>query len=84
MGKSTDIILYQAEWCPYCARIRSKLDDLLLDYRIVSVPRDKNQRTMVEAISGQRSIPVLVDGDVVLDDEASTLAYLDERYGREQ
>ena len=29
----TTIVLYQAEWCPYCARVRSKLTDMLLDYK---------------------------------------------------
>jgi glutaredoxin len=30
MGRKTDIVLYQAEWCPYCARVRKKLTEELV------------------------------------------------------
>jgi len=81
VGKSTDIVLYQAEWCPYCARVRQKLTDLLLDYKTVNVPRAHAERTEVKAVSGQTSIPVLVDGDVVLDDDDDIIPYLEKTYG---
>ncbi len=80
MGQSTDIVLYQAEWCPYCARVRSKLTDLLLDYRVVNVPRDKAERDEVQKVSGQRGIPVLVDGDTMLDDDDTIIPYLEKTY----
>jgi len=81
MGRPTDIVLYQAEWCPYCARVRSKLTDLLLDYRCVNVPRSHSERGEVKAVSGQTSIPVLVDGDTVLDDDDDMIPYLEKTYG---
>jgi len=34
--KDTNVVLYQAEWCPYCAKVRSKMTDLLLDYKNVN------------------------------------------------
>lgn len=83
MGRPTEIVLYQAEWCPYCARVRKKLTDLLLDHKVVNVPRDHGQRAEVQAASGQTSIPVLVDGTTVLDDDDDIIPYLDEKYGRE-
>jgi len=82
MGRETGIVLYQAEWCPYCARVRRKLDDLLLDYKIVSVPHSHAQRDEVKRVSGQTSIPVLVDGDVVLDDDDDIIPYLDKKFGK--
>jgi glutaredoxin 3 len=82
MGRPTEIVLYQAEWCPYCARVRSKLTDLLLDYKSVNVPRSHSERTEVKAVSGQTSIPVLVDGDVVLDDDDDMIPYLEKTYGQ--
>ncbi|HZO94031.1 MAG TPA: glutaredoxin [Candidatus Baltobacteraceae bacterium] len=82
MGRETGIVLYQAEWCPYCARVRKKLDDLMLDYKIVSVPMAHSERTVVKQVSGQTSIPVLVDGDVVLDDDDDIIPYLSRTYGR--
>ncbi|MBV9439434.1 MAG: glutaredoxin [Candidatus Eremiobacteraeota bacterium] len=82
MGRRTDIVLYNAEWCPYCARVRKKLTDLLLDYYVVNVPHSHADRDVVKEVSGQTSIPVLVDGDVVLDDDDDIIPYLDKTYGR--
>jgi glutaredoxin 3 len=84
MGQPTDIVLYQAEWCPYCARVRSKLTDLLLDYKIVNVARSHADRREVKAVSGQTSIPVMVDGDVTLEDDDDIVPYLEKKYGQRQ
>jgi glutaredoxin 3 len=81
MGKPTEMVLYQAEWCPYCAHVRAKLTELLLDYRTVNVPRPHDQRHEVVEASGQSGIPVLVDGDVVLDDDDTIIPYLETKYG---
>ena len=82
MGRPTEIVLYQAEWCPYCARVRSKLTDLLLDHKVVNVPRAHSERGIVQEVSGQTGIPVLVDGDVVLDDDDDIIPYLEKTYGK--
>ncbi len=81
MGQPTDIVLYQAEWCPYCARVRSKLTDMLLDYKTVNVARSHSARTEVKAVSGQTGIPVMVDGDTTLDDDDDIIPYLEKKYG---
>ena len=80
--RDTNIVLYQAEWCSYCARVRAKLTDLLLDYKNVNVPRAHSERHEVKKVSGQTSIPVLVDGEVVLDDDDDIIPYLDKTYGK--
>jgi glutaredoxin 3 len=82
MGRPTDLVLYQAEWCPYCARVRSKLTELMLDYRNVNVPRPHTARDEVRDVSGQTSIPVLVDGTVILNDDDDIIPYLEDKYGR--
>lgn len=74
--------LYQFESCPYCKMVREKLSDLQITYININVPRDRAQRHEVIQVSGQPSVPVLVDGDTVLDDEEKILPYLDEKYGR--
>ncbi len=81
MGKATEMVLYQAEWCPYCARVRKKMTDLLLDYKTVNVPHAHSERGEVQAVSGQTGIPVLVDGDVILDDDDDIIPYLEKTYG---
>ncbi len=79
---ATDIVLYQAEWCPYCARVRSVMTDLLLDYRVVNVPREHSQRTVVQQTFGTTGIPSMTDGDVkIADDDDAIIAYLKKKYG---
>ena len=78
----TDIVLYQAEWCPYCARVRSKMTDMLLNYKVVNVPPDHGQRKVVKDVFGVTGIPSMTDGDVkIADDDDKIIAYLEEKYG---
>ena len=74
--------LYQAEWCPYCARVRSKMTDLEMTYINVNVPRAKADRTQLLDISGQTGVPTLVtdDGTVIADDDDAIIAYLEEHH----
>jgi glutaredoxin 3 len=76
--------LYQAEWCPYCARVRSKMTDLLINYININVPRSKSERTELMEVSGQTGVPTLVteDGKVIADDDDAIIAYLEEHYGK--
>ncbi len=79
----TDIVLYQAEWCPYCARVRSAMTDLLLDYTIVNVPRDHSERIVLQEIFGATGIPSMVDGNVkIADDDDAIVKHLQTRYAR--
>jgi glutaredoxin 3 len=79
----TNIVLYQAEWCPYCARVRAKLTDLLLDYKIVNEPEDHAARTNLKALFGVTGIPSMIDGDVkIADDDDAIIAYLEKTYGK--
>jgi glutathione S-transferase len=49
-----------------------------VDAEWVEVPYD--DRTEVERVSGQRLVPVLVDGDLVLPDSPAILRHLEERH----
>jgi len=80
--RPTNIILYQADWCGYCARVRAKLSELQLDYMKVDVPAPHAERSVVREVSGQTSIPVMVDGDVVLTDDDDIIPYLEKAYGQ--
>jgi glutaredoxin 3 len=72
--------LYSADWCWYCQRVVDKLAELGLDYEYIEVPVFHSKRGEVLAVSGQTSVPVLVDGDTVLDDDDTIIPYLEERY----
>jgi glutaredoxin 3 len=73
--------LYNASWCWYCQRVRDKLDELGLDYEAIEVPIRHSERKEVIEVSGQPSVPVLVDGDKVLDDDDIIIPYLERTYG---
>ncbi len=71
--------LYQAEWCPYCARVRAKMTDLGITYVNINVSRVKSDRKELIDVSGQTGIPTLVtdDGQVIADNDDAIIAYLE-------
>lgn len=76
------IRLYNLDGCGYCAMVRGFLDKLQLEYDKIDVPWPHSQRGDVYAVSGQYTVPVLVDGDVVLDDEYEIIDYLKRTYSQ--
>lgn len=74
--------LYNLQSCPFCKMVRDRLDQLGLEYEKIEVPPNRGSRKEVFEASGQYLVPVLVDGELVLDDEEKILAYLEEKYGR--
>ena len=74
------LTLYQAEWCPYCHRVRQVLSELELTYTNVNVPVAPEDRKVVREVSGQDIVPVLVDGDEVLIESEDIVDYLRETY----
>ena len=75
-------ILYSADWCWYCQRVVEKLKELGVDYEYVEVPVFHSKRSKVLEVSGQTSVPVFVDGDMVLDDDDTIIPYLEEHYAK--
>ncbi len=74
--------LYQFEECPYCSKVRKKLCDLGVDYIARIAPRDRSQRDKVREISGQLSVPVLLDPErnSVVNDSNQIVEYLEKNY----
>jgi glutaredoxin 3 len=80
----TGLVLYELAGCPYCAKVKTKLDELDLDYESRMVAGSHDERTEVEEISGQTGVPVLVDPEHGVDGMAESddiVAYLEETYG---
>ncbi len=73
--------LYNLQPCPYCRMVRDKLAELQVEYETVQVPVYYEDRKEVFEVSGQFLVPVLVDGETVLDDEEKILTYLGKKYG---
>ena len=67
------------EWVKFaghpCWRVQKALNEAGVDYEIVKGPLRKGDRTELEALSGQRSYPVIVFEDgVVYRDESKAMA----------
>ncbi|WP_277553299.1 glutathione S-transferase N-terminal domain-containing protein [Halobaculum limi] len=79
-----NLVLYELEGCPYCAKVTNKLAELGLEYESVMVPRSHSDRTEVEEVSGQTGVPVLVDEDNGIEgmpESDDIVEYLEETYG---
>ena len=79
-----NLTLYELEGCPYCAKVKTKLADLELEYESIMVPRSHGDRTEVEEVSGQTGVPVLVDeehGVEGMSESGDIVEYLEETYG---
>ena len=78
--------LYELPGCPYCAKVKDKLAELDLEYVSHEVPGDRSARDEVEAVSGQRGVPVLVDTEHGIDgmpESDDIVAFLERTYGAE-
>jgi glutaredoxin 3 len=73
------ITLYQFENCPYCAKVRAKLEDLGLAYEKVNVSnnRDDPLRQEIAENSGIQTVPVIKIDDEFIGDSQKIIDYLD-------
>jgi glutaredoxin len=80
MTEKNTLHLYNIDGCGYCRMVRDALKKLNVDYEKIDVPWAHHSREEVYEVSGQYTVPVLVDGDVVLSDEYEIIDYLKENY----
>jgi glutathione S-transferase len=66
--------------CP-CGAVARKLNKLGLTYRTERVPYRRANRPEIVELTGMRYVPVLVDGDEVVNDSHRIREYLDWAYG---
>ncbi|MGH3002340.1 MAG: glutathione S-transferase N-terminal domain-containing protein [Gaiellaceae bacterium] len=66
------LILHQAEWCPYSSAVRERLAELGVDFVARQVAPWPEERTELQELSGDNSIPALQtdDGRFFSGDEA--------------
>ena len=65
-----------------CGKVARRLRSMGIEYQEVRMPFLKRDRPEVEELSGQRWVPVLVDGEEVIHDSHRILEYLDWREER--
>ena len=73
--------LYNMWLCPYCRRVRKKLRRLGVDYDTVWVGFHPGRWTEVERLTGKAMVPVLVDGERVINESDVICEYLETTYG---
>jgi glutathione S-transferase len=73
------LTLYDADRCPYCARVRIVLAEKRLEYETVVVDLDDRPAWIYEK-NPLGKVPVLEEDAFVLPESAVIMEYLDERY----
>jgi glutathione S-transferase len=82
MTQPTLIQVFQAEWCPFSAQVRERLNELDLPFACLPVPVAQEDRDVMEERTGTRTIPavILEDGTVLAGDASEIVAQLTERF----
>lgn len=79
-----EITFYELPGCPFCAKVRTKLEELDLEYDSIEVPRAHDERDQVREVSGQTGVPVITDeahGVSGMAESSDIVEYLEETYG---
>ena len=71
------IKLYQYEMCPYCDKVRKKMEELGVKYERVEVdPMNKPEAV----VNTGGTVPVIDDEGMVMNESADIITYLDKKY----
>jgi glutathione S-transferase len=85
MSDADPLVLYRCRTptdhlCP-CGSVARRLKRHKLEFRTERVPYRRGDRPEIEELTGQRRVPVLVDGGEVIHDSRRINQYLDWRFG---
>ena len=77
------ITLYQFETCPYCEKVRQKLNELGIKYKKIEVPRDRNSeiRKEIAKKSGIPTVPVIKIKNKYIGESQDIIDYLEKNTG---
>jgi len=77
------LTLYRLEGCPYCEYVVDVLEELDLEFDSVWVEGLHSRRDEVHEVTGQRQVPVLLDGEygVSMSQSDRIIEYLRTTYG---
>jgi len=74
------IRLHYLEGCPFCIRVQDKLNKMKLAYELVDAEADNFAEVL--QIAEYDMVPVLVDGNRVIQDSHLIIDYLKKTYGK--
>lgn len=74
------LTLFQFENCPYCIKVRKKLEELKIPYEKIEVPRDREAdiRKEIAEKSGVLTVPVVKIRDFYLGESEDIIRYIKE------
>lgn len=74
--------LYVMEDCPYCQKVRRKMNQMGLDFIYRSYLKANGEDNWAYKIGGQTQVPLLVDQskNVVMYESSDIIEYLEENY----
>jgi glutathione S-transferase len=80
-----ELVLYRCptrtDWLCPCGAVSRRLRKLGLDHRVERVPYRRRDRPEVLELTGQKRVPLLIDGNEVIHDSKRIVEYLEWRYG---
>ncbi|QSG13881.1 glutaredoxin family protein [Halapricum desulfuricans] len=77
------ITLYRLQACPFCERVVRTLEEHDLDYQSRFVEPLHSKRNAVKRLTGQRSVPAIVDETtgVTMSESENIVEYIETTYG---
>ena len=78
--KKRKLILFRLEGCPFCKNAEAVLDAKGIEYQKVEVPKPHEERTLLKQLSGQASVPILIEVIGSKDQDDDILEWIEENY----
>ena len=69
-------LLFRLAGCPYCERAEAALNEAGVEYEKIEI--DRKDRSTVELLSGQSTVPILVEVSGCSEQDDDIIAYLNE------
>ena len=74
------LILFRLEKCPFCKKAEAALDAEGIKYTKIEVPKPHDERTLLKQLSGQTSVPVLIEVVGAKDQDDDIIAWIEKNY----
>jgi len=74
------LILFTLQGCPYCKKAEEALDEKGIKYEKIEVPKSHEERTLLKQLSGQVSVPVLIEVIGSKDQDDDIVSWIEKNY----